>query len=145
MIHRSFGSSPLYIELALFMAQLYQLIPLPQGIFADLSLLERATFGLLYDRMKLSVNNHLNSDGSAFYDDQEEMVYCIYTQQALSETLGVSVRTVRRVLAVLVDKKFIISKKTRFQDANRYYIPFYIRQELKPQERGQNFTPIRSL
>lgn len=136
---------PLYIELALFMAQLYQLIPLPQGIFADLSLLERATFGLLYDRMKLSVNNHLNSDGSAFYDDQEEMVYCIYTQQALSETLGVSVRTVRRALAVLVDKKLIISKKTRFQDANRYYIPFYIREELKPQERGQNFIPIRSL
>lgn len=145
MIHRSFGFSPLYIELALFMAQLYQLVPLPQGIFADLSLLERATFGLLYDRMKLSVNNHLNSDGSAFYDEQEEMVYCIYTQQALSETLGVSVRTVRRALAVLVDKKFVISKKTRFQDANRYYIPFYIREELKPQERGQNFIPIRSL
>ena len=145
MIHRSFGFSPLYIELALFMAQLYQLVPLPQGIFADLSLLERATFGLLYDRMKLSVNNHLNSDGSAFYDEQEEMVYCIYTQQALSETLGVSVRTVRRALAVLVDKKFVISKKTRFQDANRYYIPFYIREQLKPQERGQNFIPIRSL
>ena len=63
----------------------------------------------------------------------------------VAEKWGVSVRTVRRALAVLVDKKFIISKKTRFQDANRYYIPFYIRQELKPQERGQNFTPIRSL
>mgnify|MGYP000936835849 CR=1 FL=1 len=128
------------------MAQLYQLIPLPQGIFADLSLLERATFGLLYDRMKLSVFLACgNQDMYAFYDDQEEMVYCIYTQQALSETLGVSVRTVRRALAVLVDKKLVISKKTRFQDANRYYIPFYIREELKPQERGQNFIPIRSL
>ena len=124
--------------------QLYQLIPLPQGIFADLSLLERATFGLLYDRMKLSVNNHLNSDGSAFYDEQEEMVYCIYSQRALSEMLGVSVRTVRRALAVLIEKRLIISKKTRFQDANRYYIPFYIRQELKPQQRGQIFTPIGS-
>lgn len=124
--------------------QLYQLIPLPQGIFADLSLLERATFGLLYDRMKLSVNNHFNSDGSAFYDEQEEMVYCIYSQRALSEMLGVSVRTVRRALAVLIEKRLIISKKTRFQDANRYYIPFYIRQELKPQQRGQIFTPIGS-
>lgn len=127
------------------MSQLYQLIPLPQGIFSGFSLLERAIFGLIYDRLKLSVNNHLGSPGgSAFYDEEERDVYCVYSQQELSETLGVSVRTVRRAVAVLVERELLISKKMRFQDANRYYIPFYIRQELKPQQRGQIFTPIGS-
>ena len=108
-------------------------------------MVDRAIFGLIYDRLKLSVNNHLSSiDGGAYLDEDSE-VFCLYSQEDMAAVCGVSVRTVRRALAVLVDKKLVISKKTRFQDANRYYIPFYIREELKPQERGQNFIPIRSL
>ena len=127
------------------MSQLYQLIPLPIGIFNGLSLLERAVFGLVYDRMKLSVNNHLNSCDGAFLDEDEGDVYCIYRQQEMAEILGVSERTVRRAVSTLVDKHLLRTKKTRFQDANRYFIPFYIREQLRPQERGQNFTSTRSL
>ena len=127
------------------MSQLYQLIPLPIGIFSGLSLLERAVFGLVYDRLKLSVNNHLNSCEGDFLDEEEGEVYCIYRQQEMAEILGVSERTVRRAVSTLVDKHLLKTKKTRFQDANRYFISFYIRQELKPQQRGQNFIPTRSL
>lgn len=80
------------------MAQVYQLIPLPQGPFAKLSLLERALYGLLYDRCKMSVNNMLNGNGR-FYDEHLEEVYCVYNQNDLAKTLGVSVRTVRRATA----------------------------------------------
>lgn len=128
------------------MAQLYQLIPLPQGIFAKLSLIDRALFGLVYDRMKLSVNNHLSStDGLSFYDVDEEEVYCVYSQTELALTLGVSERTVRRSVSSLVDGGFLRTKKVRYQDANRYFIPFYIRQELKPQQSGQIVPPMRPI
>ena len=127
------------------MSQLYQLIPLPIGIFKDLSLLERAVFGLVHDRLKLSVNNHLSSCEGDFLDEDENDVYCIYRQQEMAEILGVSERTVRRAVSTLVDKHLMKTKKTRFQDANRYFIPFYIREQLRPQERGQNFIPTRSL
>lgn len=112
------------------MAQVYQLIPLPQGPFAKLSLLERALYGLLYDRCKMSVNNMLNGN-ERFYDEQLEEVYCVYNQNDLAKTLGVSVRTVRRATANLVDNNFISVTKSRFQDCNRYYLPYYIRQCLQ--------------
>lgn len=112
------------------MAQLYQLVPLPQGPFANLSLLERALYGLLYDRCKMSVNNMLNGNGR-FYDEHLEEVYCVYNQNDLAKTLGVSVRTVRRATASLVDNKLISVTKSRFQDCNRYYLPYYIRQWLQ--------------
>ena len=112
------------------MAQLYQLVPLPQGPFANLSLLERALYGLLYDRCKMSVNNMLNGNGR-FDDEHLEEVYCVYNQNDLAKTLGVSVRTVRRATASLVDNKLISVTKSRFQDCNRYYLPYYIRQWLQ--------------
>lgn len=112
------------------MAQVYQLIPLPQGPFANLSLLERALYGLLYDRCKMSVNNMFNGNGR-FYDEHLEEVYCVYNQNDLAKTLGVSVRTVRRATANLVDNNLISVTKSRFQDCNRYYLPYYIRQWLQ--------------
>ena len=126
------------------MAQLYQLIPLPQGYFEGLSLVDRAIFGLIYDRLKLSVNNHLSSiDGGAYLDDDSE-VFCLYSQEDMAAVCGVSVRTVRRSVAVLVEKGLIRTRKVRYQDSNRYYIPYAIREALRPQQRGQIVTPIRS-
>ena len=113
------------------MAQVYQLIPLPQGPFAELTLTERALYGLLYDRCKMSVNNML-SGNERFYDEHLEEVYCVYNQNDLAKALGVSIRTVRRATCVLVDNKLISVTKSRFQDCNRYYLPYYIRQWLNP-------------
>lgn len=113
--------------------QLYQLVPLPCGIFSGLSLVERAVFGLLYDRMKVSVKNHLSSTDNSWFDDTLEDVYCLYRQDSIAETLGVSLRTVRRALDALRDAGLIDWRKANYQDANRYTIPYRIRQELKNQ------------
>ena len=108
--------------------QLYQLVPLPCGIFSGLSLVERAVFGLLYDRMKVSVKNHLSSTDNSWFDDTLEDVYC---QDRIAETLGVSLRTVRRALDKLRDEGLIDWRKAKYQDVNRYIIPYRIREELK--------------
>ena len=54
------------------MAQLYQLVPLPQGIFAGMDLVTRAVVGLLYDRIRLSNYNLIGDPaGSQWYDPVE--------------------------------------------------------------------------
>lgn len=114
------------------MAQLYQLIPLPQGVFSGLSLVERATFGLIYDRLKLSTASHLSStDGGPFFDSARADVYCVYNQQDMAAVLGVSIRTVQRALDTLRDAGLIDYRKARYQDSNRYFIPYRIREQLK--------------
>ena len=97
------------------MAQVYQLIPLPQGPFAKLSLLERALYGLLYDRCKMSVNNMLNGNGR-FYDEQLEEVYCVYNQNDLAKTLGVSVAELLSGECVLNRNRSGNMFKSRFYD-----------------------------
>ena len=57
------------------MAQLYQLVPLPQGIFAGMDLVTRAVVGLLYDRIRLSNYNLIGDPaGSQWYDPVEKQV-----------------------------------------------------------------------
>ena len=114
------------------MAQIYQLVPLPQGIFSGLSLVERAIVGLLYDRMKMSIQHHLSDpEGGAWLDTDENQVYCIYRQEEMAQILGVSERTVRRALEHLETESLVWWKKTKYQGANKYFLHYGIREELK--------------
>lgn len=127
------------------MAQLYQLVPLPLGIFSGLSLVERAALGLLYDRMKLSVHHHLSDpEGGAWLDEDENQVYCIYSQTEMAKILGVSERTVRRALEHLEAERLIWWKKAKFQGANKYFLNQSIREVLRCTQSGQNVQSIRS-
>lgn len=96
------------------MAQVYQLVPLPQGIFAGMDLVTRAVVGLLYDRIRLSNYNLIGDpSGSQWYDPVEKQVFCIFTHEELAETIGVSERTIRRSLATLNADNLVWWRKQR--------------------------------
>lgn len=105
------------------MAQIYQLVPLPQGIFTGMDLVTRAVVGLLYDRIRLSNYNLIgDASGQAWYDTVEERVYCIFSHAELAETIGVSERTVRRSLTLLNAANLVWWRKAAYKGANRYFL-----------------------
>ena len=120
------------------MAQIYQLVPLPQGIFAGMDLVTRAVVGLLYDRIRLSNYNLIGDPaGSQWYDTVEDKVYCIFTHEELAQTIGVSERTIRRSLATLNADNLVWWRKATYMGANRYFLHDGIMEALSS-------SPIRS-
>ncbi len=116
------------------MAQKYLLVPLPEGLFDGYDLSTRAVLGALYGRLRLS-NYHLIGDesGTAFFDEQEQRVYCVYTYAELCKQLGISERSVRRCLDRLRDDGLVWWRKASYGGANRYYLHERITQELTGQ------------
>ena len=105
------------------MAQIYQLVPLPQGIFAGMDLVTRAVVGLLHDRIRLSNYNLIGDPaGSQWYDTVEERVYCIFTHAELATSLGVSESTIRRSLTILHKDNLVWWRKATYKGANRYFL-----------------------
>lgn len=120
------------------MAQIYQLVPLPQGVFAGMDLVTRAVIGLLYDRIRLSNYNLIGDPaGSQWYDTVEDKVYCIFTHEELAQTIGVSERTIRRSLATLNADNLVWWRKATYKGANRYFLHDGIMEALSS-------SPIRS-
>lgn len=120
------------------MAQIYQLVPLPQGVFAGMDLVTRAVVGLLYDRIRLSNYNLIGDpSGSQWYDTVEDKVYCIFTHEELAQTIGVSERTIRRSLATLNADNLVWWRKATYKGANRYFLHDGIMEALSS-------SPIRS-
>lgn len=110
------------------------LVPLPVGIFEGYDLTTRAVIGALYDRLRLSGYNQIGSgDGMAWYDEQEERIYCVYTHDELARMIGVSEKTVRRSLALLHDDGLVWWRKATYKGANRYFMHDYIMQALHKQ------------
>jgi len=108
------------------MARYYTLLPLPQGIFAEdnLSLVDRAVFGMIYDRWRLS---NYTAAGTAeyetpFYDEVMEDFYCIFAHDELARLVGVSEKTIRRSLETLRAKGYIYWAKRKYMGANRYFL-----------------------
>lgn len=97
----------------------YHVCPLPAGLFQGLSLTARCTFGLLYDRTKLS--NYNTVGGSTRWVD-EDGVYCIYRVEELADNLGVSKRTVLKALEELRSAGLIWAKRKAFGSCNQHYI-----------------------
>ena len=126
------------------MAKYYTLLPLPQGKFAEASLVDRAVFGLIWERWRLSNYKLLGGDDS-WYDPDIEEVYCVYAHEELGRQLGVSEKTIRRSLIALRDKWHMISwTKASFMGACRYYVAQDIREymeSLKQSNRDDEKSP----
>lgn len=126
------------------MAQRYLLVPLPVGICRGYDLTTRAVLGALYNRTRLSNYNLIgDATGNAWYDQDEERVYCVYAQRDLADQIGVSERSIRRALDRLRDDGIIWWRKTEYGGACRYYLHERITAELRPQQSGQTVTAIR--
>lgn len=107
------------------------LVPLPQGLYRDYDLTTRAVLGALYNRIRLSGYNHIGDPtGQAWYDPDEQSVYCIYAQQDLADMVGVSVRSIRRALDRLHADSFVWWRKCQYGGACRYYLDARIIQDL---------------
>lgn len=112
------------------MAKYYSLLPLPQGKFAGIPLIERAVFGLIWERWKLS-SYKLTGGDDEWYDQDEEEIFCIYAHSELAQLIGVSEKTIRRSLVLLRDKYQMIRwRKAKFMGACRYYVERDVQQEL---------------
>lgn len=125
------------------MAQLYQLVPLPQGIFAGMDIVTRAVVGCLYDRMKLSWYN-AEGGNDRFYDHITEEYFCVFSHAELAEQIGVSERTIRRSLDLLKRDNLVWWRKATYKGANRYYLHHGITETLCSKQSGQIVKPIRS-
>lgn len=103
------------------MAKYYSLVPLPQGIFSGLSLLDRAVFGLIWERWKLG-SYKLTGGCEDWYDADEEEIYCIWSHDGLARATGTSEKTIRRSLNALRNENLIYWKKASYGGVCRYYI-----------------------
>lgn len=103
------------------MAKYYSLVPLPQGKFENLALIDRAVFGLIWERWKLSSYKTLGGSDD-WYDHDEEEIFCIWSHDELSKQIGTSEKTIRRSLITLREENMISWKKASFKGACRYYI-----------------------
>ena len=114
------------------MAQLYTLVPRPEGPFQGLDPVSRMVFGAIWDRYRLSSYSVTGGDGS-WFDPREQAVFCVFTQQELAQLVGVSERTIRRSLDMLAADNLIWWRKATYKGANRYFIHAGIVEYLKPQ------------
>ena len=89
-----------------------------------MSLIDRAVFGMIYDRWRLSSYNAAGSDGDKpqWYDAGVDDYYCVFAHDELARLIGVSEKTIRRSLTVLHDLGFIYWRKREYMGANRYFI-----------------------
>lgn len=116
------------------MAQIYTIVPLPMGPFAGLDPLARMTFGMIWDRYRLSGYNVTGCAGdSPWYDNDRGEVYCLYAQAELAQQMGCSERTIRRCLEDLREARIIWSRKAAYKGACRYYVYQGIRDYLRKQ------------
>lgn len=103
------------------MAKYYTLVPLPQGIFEDMSLLDRAVFGLIWERWRLG-SYKLMGGCEDWYDSTEEDIYCVWSHEGLARAVGASEKTIRRSLAALKKADMIYWKKASYGGACRYFV-----------------------
>ena len=103
------------ISLAI-MANKYTIVPAAQYPFDRLDALSRYTFGLIFDRWKLSARAETWRD---WVDDMG--IYCVYDQRDLANELGVTAPTVRRCLDALEWEGLLKRERTGKRGACRYY------------------------
>lgn len=88
-----------------------------------MSLIDRAVFGMIYDRWRLSNYHAAGSDGDPqWYDSGVDDYYCVFAHDELARLIGVSEKTIRRSLTELHNLGFIYWRKREYMGANRYFI-----------------------
>lgn len=116
------------------MSRLYTPVPTANGPFAGIDPVARMTFGLIWDRYKLSSYHVTGAAGDCpWYDQAMDAVYCVYGQAELAAEVGVSERTIRRALDTLREAGLLIWRKATYKGSCRYYIPEHTRQYLRRQ------------
>lgn len=105
------------------MAQLYSLMPRPEGLFRGVDLVSRAAFGLIYDRWKLSEKKH-REDPESWID--EDGVYCVFDQGQLAELLGVTRPTINKALQRLEEFELLVICRPGLGKPSRYHIPYTV-------------------
>ena len=104
------------------MAKYYTLVPLPLGIFEGMALIDRAVFGLIWERYRLSCYK-VAGGCEDWVDDEDGSVFCIFSHAEMAAQIGTSEKTIRRSLQVLRDEHCLIDwRKASFKGACRYYI-----------------------
>ena len=99
------------------MASYYTLVPRPIREFAGLDIVSRCVFGLIYDRWLLSI---MPDNVERFSDSCG--VYCLYSREAMSHEVGVSLPTLRRALKELEKRGLVHSRVACNGDPVRYYV-----------------------
>lgn len=97
------------------MGSVFTLIPRPIYEFAGLDMTSRYAFGLIYDRLQLSMKNR-----DRFTDTWG--LYCIFSREAMAAEMGVSVPTLRKAIKELIDRELITSRITVAGGSWRYYL-----------------------
>lgn len=116
------------------MAQLYLLVPLADGPFKGLGLTERAVFGAIWDRYRVSCYTQLGTPGDCEYMDSNGEVFCYFRQDELAYIVGLSERSLRRALATLREAGLIRTRKVGYKGTCRYYVTYEAREWLRPQK-----------
>ena len=104
------------------MAKYFTLVPLPEDIFSEVSLVDRVVFVLIWERYKLS-SYKVTGGSDEWVDDLDGSIFCIFSHDELARKAGVSEKTVRRSLVALRDEHGLIDwRKASFKGACRYYV-----------------------
>jgi len=104
-----------------------------------LSLLDRAVFGLIWERWKLG-SYKLIGGCDDWYDPIEEDVFCIFAHDELARLVGASEKTIRRSLETLRTKSMISWRKAKFMGANRYYVARDVQQYMSSLRKSNKET-----
>ena len=91
----------------------------PKELFAnpyytDLSLASKVLYGLLLDRLSLSIKNK--------WTDKDGDIYIIFSRKEAQEKLNLSDKTVTKAFKELKNKKLIREKRTGFKKNNIIYV-----------------------
>lgn len=104
------------------MAKYYSLVPLPEGIFEGVPLIDRAVFGLIWERYRLS-SYKVTGGCDDWVDEQDGSIFCVFSHDELSRLIGASEKTIRRSLIALRDEHCLIDwRKATYKGACRYYV-----------------------
>lgn len=117
------------------------LVPLADGPFEGLGLTERAIFGAIWGRYRVSCYTQLGSAGDCPYMDDDGQVYCFWRQDDLAAVVGVSDRTLRRALDNLRSAGLIRTRKAGYGGACKYYVTYEARAWLKTKKQD-NLTAL---
>ena len=94
----------------------YSCFEIPHFLFydayADLSNDARMLYGLLYQDVK----------HAALSTDTDDELYCLLDRKQMQEKLGISPRTLARIIKYLEDKELILQERQGGKGLNRVYI-----------------------
>lgn len=98
------------------MAVNYTIVPRRVFPFEGLDAMTRYTFGLIYDRYRLSAREETRERWT-----DEHGTYCVFDRQDLADELGVSLPTLRRCMDAMVKAGVLVMRRNGPHAAWRYY------------------------